>query len=60
MRWGNKGELISQDSKELVSMLKNRIHNKNLNIDYIDGANHMFEGYEDVLAKQIINFITHL
>lgn len=57
MRWGNNGELISQNANELVQMLKSKIRNKEQDIFFIDGANHSFKNYEDTLAKQIINFI---
>ena len=57
MRWGNNGELISQNPKELVEMLNNKIKNHNKDFDFIDGANHCFNEYEDILAKQIIEFI---
>ena len=57
MRWGNNGELISQDAKDLTEMLNRKIINTQKDIDFIDGANHSFKDYESVLAKQIVNFI---
>ena len=57
MRWGNNYELISQDAKELVDMLNKKIVNESKDINYIDGADHSFHGYEDILAKQIIDFV---
>lgn len=57
MRWGNNGELILQDAKQLCDMLKQKIKNDNLDINYIDGANHSYNGYEDKLANDIVNFL---
>ena len=57
MRWGNIGELILQDAGDLCNLLKTKIHNKKLDIGYIDGANHSYNNKEDELAEQIKNFI---
>ena len=57
MRWGNDGELIIQKADELCDMLKNKIQNKNLDIGFIDGANHSYDGKEEVLANEIKRFI---
>ncbi len=56
MRWGNNRELISQNADELIEMLNGKINNINKDIGYIDGADHSFHGYEDVLAKQVVDF----
>ena len=57
MRWGNDGELISQDANELVAMLNRKIVNNNKDIGFIDGADHSYHGYEKALARQIIDFV---
>lgn len=57
MRWGNQNEMILQSADELVNIVTNIIENKNKNIDYIDGANHQYNGKEKELAEQIIEFI---
>lgn len=57
LRWGNVYELVIQDLNELVEFLKTKILNKNLDIDYIDGADHGYTGKEKILAEQIIKFI---
>lgn len=57
MRWGNKNELIIQDANELCENLKQKIHNNKLDINFIDGANHSYEGKEDLLSKEIKNFL---
>ena len=57
MRWGNNRELIIQKAEDLCQILKNKIHNKNLDIDFIDGANHSYEGKEEILGKEIRKFL---
>jgi len=57
MRWGNVYEMIEQDAIELVNLINSKIKNLNKDINYIDGADHGYNGKEDVLAKQIIEFI---
>lgn len=57
MRWGTDNEMIIQKPDELCTKLKNKIKNNKLDVDYIDGANHGYNGKEDILAGQIINFI---
>lgn len=57
MRWGNNNELILQDAKELVENLKVKIKNEKLDIDYIDGATHSYNGKVGILASEILNFI---
>lgn len=57
MRWGNDNEMITQKADELVDLVNNIITNPNKDIDYIDGANHSYDGKEEELAKQIIGFI---
>ena len=57
MRWGNQNEMILQDAGKLVSIVSNAIHNDKKDIDYIDGADHGYSNKEEILAKQIMNFI---
>lgn len=57
MRWGNVKEMIVQEAEELTHILNNQITNPNKDIDYIDGANHSYEGKEEKLAEQILAFI---
>ena len=57
LRWGNVHELVIQNLDELVSFLKSKIKNDKLDIGYIDGADHGYTGKEEMLAKQIIQFI---
>lgn len=60
MRWGNENEMILQKADELVDIVSNIIQNPEKDIDYIDGADHGYAGKEEVLAKQIINFIQRI
>ena len=60
MRWGNNRELIIQKAEDLCQILKNKIHNKNLDIDFIDGANHSYEGKEEILGKEIRKFLENI
>lgn len=60
MRWGNENEMILQKADDLCENLKIKIKNPNLDIGFIDGANHMYSGKEIVLAKQIKKFITYI
>ena len=57
MRWGNNNELILQNAIELVEILKEKIKNERLDINYIDGATHNYNGKEEILAREILNFI---
>ena len=60
MRWGNNNEMILQKADDLCTMLKNKIKNENLDIGYIDGANHSYTGKEEILANEIIEFINKI
>ena len=60
MRWGNDKELVSMNTKELVKIMNNAIKNKEIDINYIEGANHTYTNKEDVLAREIVNFMKKL
>ena len=57
LRWGNVYEYVSQNLDELVNLLKSKIKNKQLDISYIDGADHGYGEKEEELGKQIVEFI---
>lgn len=57
MRWGNVKELIIKPADEHVNYMNDKINNKNKDINFIDGANHSYEGKEKVLANEIIDFL---
>lgn len=57
MRWGNNKELISIPADEVTNVCINKINNQNKDIGYIDGATHNYIGKEDILAKEIIDFL---
>ena len=60
MRWGNNRELIKQDANDLVYTLKTRLTNKYLDIRYINGADHSYQGKEKLLADEIYKFIKEI
>lgn len=60
MRWGNSNEMIEQSADKLVSLLNEKIVNKNKDINYIDGADHGYTGKEEIVATQIINFLKNI
>ena len=60
MRWGNNKEFIKQDVTSIISAIKNNLTNKYLDIDYIDGANHSYDGYEESLAQDICGFLKEI
>ena len=57
MRWGNDNEMILQKADELVTIVSNIITNPNKDINYVDGANHGYHEKEEVVAKDIVDFI---
>ncbi|MCI8443663.1 MAG: DUF1749 domain-containing protein [Clostridia bacterium] len=57
MRWGNNKEMILQKADELVTIVSNTITNEKKDIDYIDGANHSYDGKEEILANQIVEWL---
>lgn len=58
MRWGNVNEMVAQDLKDLVGIIKQKIGNENLDVDYLDGADHSYTDKEEIISRQIIEFIT--
>lgn len=58
MRWGNNNELIMQEAGKLCEMMKNKIKNNCLDINYIDGAGHNYRGYENKLFEEMMQFIS--
>ncbi|MBQ2938441.1 MAG: DUF1749 domain-containing protein [Clostridia bacterium] len=57
MRWGNNKELIVQKADELCEFLQSKIKNEDLDIGYIDEANHSYSGKEEILANEIAKYI---
>lgn len=57
MRWGNINEMIEQPAEVLTKIVSEKINNKNKNIGYIDGADHGYTGKEEILAKEIVEFL---
>ena len=59
MRWGNDNEMILQKADELADMVSNIITNEKKDIGYIEGADHGYSTKEDIIAEQIVEFITN-
>ncbi len=57
MRWGNVNEFILQKAEDLVNILNQQISNEFKNINYIDGADHSYTKVEEILSKEILEFI---
>ncbi len=60
MRWGNVKEMIIQSPNDLANLLKHKINNTKINIGYIEGANHSYDGKELILADEILKFIRNI
>lgn len=60
IRWGNDKELIVRDAKEQVKFINKKLNNKIKDINYIDGANHSFDNKEEILAKEICEFLNNI
>ena len=57
MRWGNDNELIKKSAQEQVELMRRVIKKKDADINFIDGANHSYNGKETELANDIANFL---
>lgn len=57
MRWGNVRELIVQSADEVVEIVKNKVKNINLNVGYINGADHSYSNKEKEVIDQILKFM---
>lgn len=57
MRWGNDNELIRKSAQEQVELMRRVIKKKDADINFIDGANHSYNGKEIELANDIANFL---
>lgn len=60
MRWGTEKELIIQKTDELCKMLSKKINNPNLDIGYIEKADHSYTGKEEQIANEIKNLLQNL
>ena len=57
LRWGTVKEMILQKPEDLCKKLKDKITNNKLDIGFIEGGNHNYRGKEEILAKEIKNFL---
>lgn len=60
MRWGNVYEMIEQPADKLVEIVNCKLHNPKKDINYIDGANHGYSDREEIVANQMLNFLSTL
>ncbi len=60
LRWGNVKEMILQKPEDLCKKLKDKITNNKLDIGFIEGGNHNYRGKEEILAKEIKNFLKNI
>lgn len=58
MRWGNNKELISLPADKVTAICNDKIKNNKKDIGYVDGATHNYVGKEELLADDIIKFIS--
>lgn len=57
MRWGNINEFIRRDAKNQVDFMRKVIKKQDIDIDFIDGANHSYNDKEAELAQNIELFL---
>lgn len=57
LRWGEK-DLVIQNLNELVEFLKAKLKNSNLDIGYIKNTDHGYTDKEEILGKEITEFIS--
>ena len=60
LRWGTVKEMILQKPEDLCKKLKDKIINNKLDIGFIEGGNHNYRGKEEILAKEIKNFLKNI
>ena len=60
LRWGTVKEMILQKPEDLCKKLKDKITNNKLDIGFIEGGNHNYRGKEEILAKEIKNFLKNI
>lgn len=60
MRWGNVGDLLVQKAEELVEKMRQKLTQTKKDINYIEGTGHNYRTKEEVLAKQIAEFIRYI
>ena len=60
MRWGNNNEMIEESADELINKLNQKVNNEFKNISYIDGADHGYSEKEEILAKEIVDFLFNI
>jgi len=59
LRWGEK-DLVVQELDDLIELLKFKINNESLDISYIRDTDHGYTNKEDVLGKEIEEFLLQI
>ena len=57
MRYGTVNETITKAPGEIVELIKKVVLNEDLDVDYIEGADHSYHGKEYDLVNQYIKFL---
>lgn len=57
MRYGTVNETITKAAREIVKLIKGLVINEDLDVDYIEGADHSYHGKEHDLVNQYIKFL---
>lgn len=60
LRWGTVNEFIEQKPEDLKYLLTRKLENDNLDINFIDGADHNYHEKEEKLVGQIIDFLLNI
>lgn len=56
LRWGET-DLVIQNLDELIDLLKSKINNNKLDINYIEDTDHGYTNKEEILGKEIVKFL---
>ena len=51
---------VKSKADELIGMLNTKVNIKLKNINYIDGADHGYSKKEEILAKEIVDFLSNI
>ena len=57
LRWGEK-DLVVQNLNDLIKLLKEKIINDKMDIDYIEETDHGYTNKEEILGNDIVKFLS--
>jgi hypothetical protein len=57
MRYGTVNETITKKPLEVVEFISKLVNNSNLDVNFINGADHSYHGKERILVKEYIEFL---